>query len=420
MTTTVSALADVWYRSTTLDVVDGSGCYVTAADGRRYLDFTSGIGAASTGHCHPRVVAAITEQASRFIHAQVNTYRHPLLSELADRLAGITPRTIERFFFSNSGAEAIEGAVKLARHATGRPNVIVFRHGFHGRTSLAMAMTTTKVLYRAGYGPFPPGVHVAPYPYYFRTGEDRDLAAARCVSALETLFATESAPADTAAVVVETVIGEGGYLVPPPSFLPAVADLCSVNDVLLVLDEIQCGFGRTGRFFACEHFGVEPDILVMAKGLASGFPISAVGGRGDVMERWVQGSHGGTYGGNPIGCAAALATIEVIEDEGLVENAAARGAELRDGLEAIASDHRAVGDVRGLGLMQAIELVDGDGRPDAERVRRVVARSLDEGVLLLTCGSDGNVIRFVPPLVVTAEETQFALATVATALAEAA
>ena len=421
MTTAVApTLADVWYRSTELDVVHGSGCTVTAADGRTYLDFTAGIGAASTGHCHPRVVAAIQDQAARFIHAQVNTYRHPLLAQLADRLADVTPPTVERFFFSNSGAEAVEGAVKLARHATGRPNVIVFRHGFHGRTSLAMAMTTTKVLYRARYGPFPPGVHVAPYPYFFRSGEDPDAAAARCLRDLETMLATETAREDTAAVVLETIVGEGGYLVPPASFLPALAELSEANDILLVLDEIQSGFGRTGRFFACEHYGVVPDILVMAKGLASGFPISAVGARGDLMDRWVQGSHGGTYGGNPIGCAAALATIDVIEDDRLVENAAERGAQLRRGLEAVASDDPGVGDVRGIGLMQAIELVDASGRPDVDRVRRIVGSCVDDGLVLLTCGSDGNVIRFVPPLVVSSDEVDAALTTVAGALADSA
>lgn len=411
-----SALADVWYRSTTLDVVSGSGCRVTSADGRQYLDFSAGIGAASTGHAHPRVVAAIQEQASRFIHAQVNTYRHPLLQRLARRLSEVTPASVDCFFFSNSGAEAIEGAVKLARHATGRPNIIVFRHGFHGRTSLAMAMTTTKILYRERYGPFPAGIHIAPYPYFFRSGDDPDTAAARALAELRAMLTTETAPSETAAVVIETVLGEGGFLVPPPTFLPELAMLCREHGILLVLDEIQCGFGRTGRFFACEHYDVEPDVLVMAKGLASGFPISAVGARAELMERWIQGSHGGTYGGNAIGCAAALATIDVIEDEGLVDNARGRGEELRAGLERIAAASAPGADVRGLGLMQAVEFVDERGRPDAARVRDVLAACLDGGLILLTCGTDGNVVRFLPPLVATAVDVEQALETFAAAV----
>ena len=397
--------------------MSGTGCHVTSSDGREYLDFSAGIGAASTGHSHPRVVAAIQKQAARVIHAQVNTYRHPLLEALAARLADVTPASIERFFFSNSGAEAIEAAVKLARHATGRPNIVVFRHGFHGRTSLAMAMTTTKVLYRERYGPFPPGIHVAPYPYYFRSGDEPDVAAARALADLRTLFATETAPGDTAAVVVETVLGEGGFLVPPPTFLPELATVCAELGILLVLDEIQCGFGRTGRFFACEHYDVEPDILVMAKGLASGFPISCVGARAELIERWIQGSHGGTYGGNAIGCAAALATVDVIEDEGLVENARERGDELRAGLEHMVAAHAPGADVRGLGLMQAVEFVDDSRLPDAARVRAVVAQCVEDGLILLTCGTDGNVVRFLPPLVVRDVEIERALATFSRAVA---
>ena len=411
------ALSDVWYRSTELEVVSGSGCVVVAADGREYLDFTSGIGATSTGHCHPRVLEAIRDQAGRFIHAQANTYRHPLLGRTAERLQAIAPASIERFFFSNSGAEAIEASVKLARHATGRPNVIVFQGGFHGRTALTMAMTTSKVGYRAGYGPLPAGIHVAPYPYWFRTGESPQAATGRCLGALRRLLATETAPADTAAVVVEPILGEGGYIVPPEDFLAAVRDLCAEHGILLVLDEVQTGMGRTGTFFAAERFGVEPDVIVLAKGLASGFPISAVGARADLMTRWVQGSHGGTYGGNPLGCAAALATIDVIESEGLLQRASDQGARLQAGLAKLRDRHAPGSDVRGVGLMQALELVDGAGRPDAERVRRVIARCIDDGLLLLSCGTDGNVIRFVPPLVVEGDQVDRVLDTVGRALA---
>lgn len=399
------AIADVWYRTTSLPVTSGHGCTVVTADGLEYLDVTAGSGALSTGHCHPRVVAAIREQAGRFIHAQVNAYLHDLLEPVARRIVDVTPASVERVFLANSGSEAVEGAIKLARHVTGRNDVIVFRHGFHGRTALAMAMSTLKVLYREGSGALPSGVHVAPYPYWQRTGEDPVACGERCLAELRTLLATEVAPTATAAIVVETILGEGGFLVPPPGFLQGLRRLCDETGILLVLDEVQAGFGRTGRWFACEHFSVDPDVLVMAKGLASGFPISAIGAGAQLMSHWPQGSHGGTYGGNPLGCAAALATIDVIEEEGLLENAAARGAQLRDGLHALQSRHPLIADVRGVGLMQAVELVDADGTPSAAATRAVLRHCLENNrVILLPCGTDGNAIRFLAPLVVTADE----------------
>jgi 4-aminobutyrate aminotransferase len=412
-----STLTDVWYRITELDIVFGNGCVVTGVDGRDYLDFGAGIGVVSTGHCHPRVVAAIREQAGKLIHAQVNCYRHPLLEELSAALAEVTPPGIDAFFISNSGAEAIEAAVKLARHATGRPNVIVFGGGFHGRTSLAMAMTTSKVSYRTRYAPLPAGVHVAPYPLWFHFREDPEQASERCLRELRFMFATQSAPTDTAAIVVEPVLGEGGYVVPPVSFLQGVEALCREHEILLVADEIQTGFGRTGQWFAVEHFDVQPDVVVMAKGIASGFPLSAVGARRELMDRWVIGSHGGTYGGNPLGCAAALATIETIRDEGLVQNAAARGDQLISGLRELQRAHPAIGDVRGLGSMIGVEFVDADGAPDPQRASRVLTHALHAGrLILLSCGPFANVIRFVPPLVVTEHEVEIGLAAFAAAL----
>ena len=400
-----SHVADVWFRVTDLEVVSGSGAIVTAADGTEYLDFTSGIGVVNTGHCHPDVVAAIRDQAGRFIHAQVNVYRHPLLEQLGARLADVTPDGIERFFYANSGAEAVEGAVKLARQVTGRPHVIVFQGSFHGRTAQTMAMTTSKIGYRAGHAPLPAGVFVAPFPNPFSTGEAEADAVKRCLAELDLVLATQTAPSETAAMVIEPVLGEGGYLPAPAGFLAGIAERCRAHGILFVADEIQTGFGRTGRFFACEDQGVTPDVLIMAKGLASGFPISAVGSSAELMGRWPTGSHGGTYGGNPMGCAAALATIDVIDAPAFLDGVRAKGARLTSALRALADEQPALGDVRGPGLMVGCEIVDGAGEPDAARAGAITRHCVDHGrVLFMTAGSFGNVVRWIPPLIATDEQ----------------
>jgi 4-aminobutyrate aminotransferase len=413
-----SHLSDVWFRVTDLDVVEGAGCIVRTSDGREYLDFTGGIAVTSTGHCHPHVVEAIREQAGRIIHAQVNCYRNPRREELADRLATVTPEGIDRFFFANSGAEATEAAVKLARHASGKPNVVVMDGSFHGRTMLTMAMTTSKTGYRAGYQPLPAGIFVTPFPRPFEWRVDEAEATARALEALKRLFRTQTAPNETAAVVLEPVLGEGGYVPAPLDYVRGVRAICDEYGALFVADEVQTGFGRTGRMFAVDHAGVRPDIVVLAKGMASGFPIAAIGASEELMARWPVGAHGGTYGGNPIGCAAAIATLDVIEREELVGNAMARGAQLVDALGKVQTDHPAVGDVRGLGLMVAIELVDGNGAPDAARTGAVVTHCLrEDNVIFMTAGSDGNVVRFMPPLIVDAQQIDRAVAAVANALA---
>ena len=413
-----SHLSDVWFSVTNLRVASGSGCLVTTTDGEQYLDFSGGLAVTSTGHCHPRVVSAIAEQAARFIHAQANVYRHDLLEPLADRLAQITPDPVEVFFFANSGAEATEGAVKLARQATGRPNVIVFEGSFHGRTMLTMAMTTSKSVYRAGHQPLPAGVFVAPFPNPLRYGGDPEVATDQCLAALRHLLTTQTAPGETAAIVIEPVLGEGGYYPAPGRFLRGVQEICQEHGILFVADEIQTGFGRTGRMFAVEHHGLNPDILLMAKGLGSGFPISAIGASADVMSRWPRGSHGGTFGGNPMGCAAALATIEVLTEPGFLDNVEARGRQLRGGLEKGAAEDDGVSEVRGPGLMVAVEFADpGTGRPDSERVTAVLRHCLEEGhLILMGAGSYGNVIRFMPPLVVSEAEVERAVETFSLAL----
>lgn len=394
-----SHLADVWFRVTDLEVVSGDGSTVTTSDGTCYLDFTAGIAVASTGHCHPRVVAAIQAQAARFIHAQVNCYRHDLLEPLTARLTEVTPPGIDTFFVTNSGAEATEAAVKLARQVTGRPHLVVFEGSFHGRTAQTMAMTTSKSVYRAGHAPLPSGVYVSSFPYALRWGCDETSAVERALADFDRLLRTQTDPGEVAAVVVEPVLGEGGYLPAPAEFLRGLEARCRAAGMLFVVDEVQSGFGRTGTMFASEPAGIRPDILVMAKGIASGFPLAAIGASAELMARWPTGSHGGTYGGNPIGCAAALATIDVLTESGFLEGVRARGDQLRTGLRALAADHPAIAEVRGPGLMVAVELWE------PSRVGPLLAHCREQGrLLLMSAGSDGNVVRWMPPLVVTEDE----------------
>ncbi len=406
----MSNLSSVWFQLTDLQLASGHGCWVTTTDGIDYLDFTSGIAVTSTGHCHPQVVAAIAEQAGRFIHAQVNCYRHDQLEPLAERLTEVTPAGIDRFFFANSGAEATEAAVKLARQATGRPHIVVFDGSFHGRTAQTMAMTTSKSVYRAGHAPLPAGVFVAPFPYATRTGEDPQVAVDRCLAAFDHLLTTQTAPSETAAVFIEPVLGEGGYVPAPAVFLEGLAQRCAAHGILFVADEVQSGFARTGSMFAIDRADVSPDILVMAKGIASGFPISAVGTTAAIEHRWPQGSHGGTYGGNPLGCAAALATIDVLTADGFIDTVNRRGDHLRDRLRALAQDETTLVDVRGPGLMVATEFRHPDRSPDAERVAAIVAHCRDHAkVLLMSTGAEGAVIRWMPPLIVSEAELDLAV-----------
>lgn len=406
-----SHLAPVWFQVTDLQVASGEGCWVTTTDGERYLDFTSGIAVTSTGHCHPAVVAAISEQAQRFVHAQVNCYRHDLLEVLASRLASLAPGDIDTFFFANSGAEATEGAVKLAKQATGRPNVIVFQGSFHGRTHLTMAMTTSKTGYRAGHSPLPSGVFASTFPHTVGTGLDEAEAVSSALADLRYLLAGQTAPSETAAVILEPVLGEGGYFPAPAAFLHGIREICDEHGILFIADEVQSGFGRTGQMFFVEESGVRPDVLVMAKGIASGFPIAAIGASADLMAQWPVGSHGGTYGGNPMGCAAALATIEVLTADGFLSNVVDRGAQLRDGLRSIADRHPVIADVRGPGLMVAAELRDPvSSEPDAARTAAIIAHCRTESnLLLMNAGTWANIIRFMSPLVVTADEVDLAL-----------
>ena len=413
-----SRISPVWTRYTPIIAKRAEGSYVYDLDGNTYLDFTCGIGVTNTGHCHPRVVAAVKEQAGLLLHGQVNIVMHIPMLELAKELRTILPAELDGYFFSNSGAEAIEGAVKLARAATGRPNIVVFQGSFHGRTIGTMSLTTSKTIYRTGYQPLMPGVFVAPFPYSYRYGWDEERTSQWCLDELEYLFATQTSPQETAAVLIEPVLGEGGYVVPPASFLRGLRAMCDRYDILLIADEIQSGFGRTGRWFGFEHFDFVPDIMTVAKGLASGLPLSGVFSRMDLMKKWATGTHGGTYGGNAVASAAAVATIQAMRDEDMLGNTRARGAQLKTGLRHLQEEFPAIGDVRGLGLMVGVEFRTQDRQPDRDTAKAVVHACQEDRLLLLTCGPWDNTIRFIPPLVVTQEQVDQGLGIFARALSQ--
>lgn len=405
----IQALSPVWSRASDLIAVRGKGAYLYDADGNAYLDFTTGIGVTNTGHCHPRVVEAIRQQAGDLIHGQANIVWHPPLIQLVEEFRSIVQPHLDGFFFSNSGAEAVEGAIKLARMATGRTNVIVFQGSFHGRTVGTMSLTTSKTIYRAGYQPLMPGVFVAPYPYAYRFGWEDEKTSQWCLDELRYLLLTQTAPQETAAILVEPVLGEGGYVVPPASFMQGLRQISSEHDILLIVDEIQSGFGRTGRWFAYEHFDISPDVLVVAKGIASGLPLSGVLAPMSLMEEWNPGSHGGTYGGNAVAAAAAVATIQTIQTENLVENAQTRGLKLMEGLRHLQVQHPLIGDIRGLGLMIGVEFRDAGGNPDKSTANAIQQACFEERLLLLTCGPWDNTIRWIPPLIVTEEQLEAGL-----------
>jgi 4-aminobutyrate aminotransferase len=396
-------MSPVWGRIFNFVAERAEGSYIYTDDGRKLLDFTCGIGVTNTGHCHPKVVAAIREQAGNFIHAQVNIVIHKPMLRLIEELRQIAPPSIDGFFLSNSGAEALEGAVKLARAATGKQNIIVFSGSFHGRTAGTMALTTSKTIYRAGFGPLPSGVFVAPFPYAFRLGMSEEQASAYALEQLEYLLASQTAPKETAAILIESVMGEGGYIVPPASFMKGLREICDKNGILLIFDEVQSGFGRTGKWFALEHFGVVPDIITAAKGLASGMPLSGVFSRLDLMKKWEPGSHGGTYGGNAVACASAVATIRVMKEENMLENAAVRGEQLMTGLRKLQEEYSQIGDVRGKGLMIGTEFLV-DNRPEKAKplVKEIIHAAEERDLLLLSCGTYDNTVRWIPPLNVTA------------------
>jgi 4-aminobutyrate aminotransferase len=405
-------LSHVWFKVTNLEVASGEGSWVTTTAGDRYLDFSGGIAVTSTGHSHPHVTAAIFKQSKRFVHAQANVYTHDLMQPLAARLAELSPPGIDTFFYANSGAEITEAAVKLAKQATGRPNIIVFQGSFHGRTHQTMAMTTSKTVYRAGHAPLPSGIFIAPYPNVRADNVEAEVA--RALAGFDELLTSVTAPKETAAVIIEPVLGEGGYVAAPSGFLEAIDRRCKEHGMLFISDEVQSGFGRTGKMFAIEHYGVNPDIVCMAKGIASGFPFSALGTRRELDDKWPTGSHGGTYGGNPMGCAAALATIEILSADDFMGHVNDRGHQLADGLRRLQEQHASIRHVRALGLMIAAEF------DTAARTSAIMSHCLREGRLItMTAGAAGTTLRFMPPLTVSAEEIDLALTALEKALVDA-
>ncbi|MDQ4007100.1 MAG: aminotransferase class III-fold pyridoxal phosphate-dependent enzyme [Actinomycetota bacterium] len=405
----MAKLSPVLKQATPVLVDHAEGVYVYDEDGRRHLDFTAGIGVTSTGHCHPHVVEAVQTQAAQLIHGQYTTMLSRPLRQLSERLGDVLPAGLDSTFFVNSGSEAVEAAMRLVRHATGRPNIVVFHGSFHGRTFGAASLTTSGTKFRAGIGPLPSGVGVSPFPFAFRYGWDDETATDFALRELDYVLATTSPAADTAAFFVEPVLGEGGYVPASARFMAGLRERADRHGILLVVDEVQTGFGRTGKFWGHDHFDVRPDVLITAKGLASGFPLSAIAAPEKLMAKALPGSQGGTYGGNPVSCAAALATLDVIERENLVDNAATMGQRLLTGLQKVAGEHPAIGDVRGLGLMLGNEFVGADRRPDPEAALRAQREAGERGLMLLLCGAYNNVVRMIPALVVDGDQIDAAL-----------
>ena len=412
----MATLSPILKQATPVVVDHAAGSWIYATDGKKYLDFTTGIGVTSTGHCHPDVVAAAREQVGKIVHAQYTTVMHRPLLELTERLGDFLPAGLDSVFYATSGSEAVEASVRLARMATGRPNIISFQGGFHGRTVGAASLTTAGTRFRSGFSPLMGGVHIAPFPHAYRYGWDEETAVAFALKELDQLLVSISSPSDTAGFIIEPVLGDGGYIPTPIAFLQGLRERADRHGIVLILDEVQAGVGRTGKFWGHDWAGIRPDIVITAKGLASGFPISAIAAPADLMGKAWPGSQGGTYGGNAVAAAAGVATLAVIERENLVANAAARGDELRAGLEQLKSDFAGIGDVRGRGLMQSLEFTTADGNPDAAAALGVQQAAVKEELLLLTCGPNGNVIRIIPALNVTSDEIQSGLSKLTQAL----
>ncbi|MCK4307174.1 aspartate aminotransferase family protein [candidate division WOR-3 bacterium] len=414
------SLAQDWPN---LPVVRAEGAYIYGQDGKRYLDFLAGFGACNVGHNHSRVVEAAKSQMSKMIHTAIGVTNYESILRLADELGQVTPGDANVFFFGNSGAEAVDGAIKLARYSTQRKGIIAFLGGFHGRSLGTTSVTSSKAKYRTGHGPFLPDVYFAQFPYPFRstTPDDPEKCGQSALDDLLRLFEYVIEPEDVAALLVEPVQGEGGYIIPPKSWLSALREICDKYGILLIFDEVQTGFGRTGEWFAAQSFDVQPDILTLAKGIANGFPLGATAARAEIMQKWGAASHGTTCGGNPVSCAAGLAVIEVIREENLLVNAREQGAYMLERLRELQTRTPIIGDVRGLGLMVAVEFVkpDTDKEPNSEVVQRILRLALDKDLLLYPCGHWTQVIRLIPPLTVTREQIDKGLDIFSSAILEA-
>ncbi len=392
--------------------VRGEGHRLFDSDGHSYLDFANGIAVTSLGHAHPRVNAAIHAQVDQLLHVCNGLGHLEPVTRLAEMIVEEMPEGLDTVYFGNSGAEVVDGALKLARRASGRSHIIAFSGAFHGRTYGAISVTTSSLNYRTGYDPLLPDVHIAPFPSAYRDfGGDEEAASASALDHLERLFATIVPPTRTAAFIIEPVQGEGGYVPAPASFLRGLRELADRHGILLIADEVQSGYGRTGRMWAFEHAGIVPDIVLAAKAIANGMPLAALISSRDLQQRWGVGAHGSTYGGNPVSCAAGIAVLEVIREESLVANAAERGAELTRGLQSLTAEDPRLGDVRGPGLMIGVELVlDRETRqPAGELGEALTTACADRGLLLLTCGPSHNIMRWIPPLDVSRDEVEESL-----------
>ena len=385
----------------------GEGHTLYDSSGRGFLDFACGIATTSLGHHHPAVTQAIKDQADRLLHiCNALGYLEPV-GKLATMLADVCPKPLDTVFFGNSGAEAVEASLKLARRATGRPGIVAFRGAFHGRTFGAASITSSSINYRLGYEPLLPSVYLTPYPNVYRYfGEDEEAATAGAMGALRTLFAHEIPATSVAAIIIEPIQGEGGFSPAPLSFLRELRALCDEHGILLICDEIQSGIARTGKMWAFEHAGIVPDVICLAKALSNGLPIGAIVSRRELQERWGVGAHGTTFGGNPVSCAAGIAVLETINRQGLVANAEARGQELMTSLQGLMAGDERIGNVRGRGLMVGVEMVKDRATrdPDTATGEALVQACADQGLLVLNCGMHHNVIRFLPPIDTTSEE----------------
>jgi 4-aminobutyrate aminotransferase len=392
----VNPVLDRYYRV----VIDrAKGSYIYDMNGDAYLDFGCGIAVTNTGHCHPKVVEAIQKQAAEFLHTSVVVHNKKYI-ELAQKIVEIAPSGLDSVFFANSGAEAVEGAIKLARYTTRRPAIINFRGSFHGRTMLAMALTSSKLPYREHYEPLPGSIYTSAFPYVYRSHfrNDPQACVKDCLNYLDMLFNQFVHPEQVAAMIIEPIQGEGGYVVPPAGFLNSLRKVADKHGILLIIDEVQTGFGRTGKMFALEHDGVRPDIMVLAKGIASGMPLSAIVSHRDLTGGWKANRHGSTYGGNPVSCAAALATIAVMQEEQLAQRAAKVGEQMIARLKKFAEGKQHIGEVRGKGLMIGIEFNDKHGNPSHDICERVAQKCFEDKLIVLTCGTHSQVVRVIPPL----------------------
>ena len=392
-------------RATKLGVVDSDGAYLYTEDGRKVLDFASGVAVNNIGAKNEEVVDAIKAELDHMIHVGHNVVYYKSYVELAEKLVEKTGGDT-KVYFSNSGAEANEGAIKLAKYYTKRPGIIAFKNSFHGRTIGCISITGSNSAYRKYYEPLIPGIYWADYcdAYHHPEGLESENGKLKCLAQFDEIFEKLIAPEMVAAIIVEPVQGEGGYIVPDKRFLEGLRQICDKHGILLIFDEIQTGIGRTGELYAYQTFGVKPDILTSAKALGGGIPLSAVIAKKEIMEAWPAGAHGGTFGGNPLACAAGLKTLEIIERDHLLDNCKKQGAYFIEKLHGLQEKYSCIGDVRGLGLMDAIEIVKEDGTPDPEKTAKIKELALEKDLLLLTCGSDHNVVRFIAPINVTAKE----------------